>query len=75
MSNLFPSLQAAANLVVKQDGYDRGDIKPERWATTYRCSVDEVDEALDIAENGSRKLPEEIAATAPPVEQSEEVDE
>jgi hypothetical protein len=65
MSHLFASLEAAARLVVKQDGYRPGSINRERWATTYRVSPETIDEALKIAENGSRKLPEEISASAP----------
>jgi hypothetical protein len=34
MSHLFASLEAAARLVVKQDGYRPGSINRERWATT-----------------------------------------
>ena len=75
MSHLFASLQAAAALVVKQDGYTSGSISLTRWATTYRCSPEDVEEALKIAENGSRKLPEETAASLPPAPQSEEVEE
>ena len=66
MTHLFDSLQAAARLAVIQPGYARSEIKPERWATTYRSSCEQVNEALDIAENGSRRLPEEVAAAAPP---------
>ena len=72
MSHLFTSLEAAARLVVKQDGYRPGIINRERWATTYRVTADQVDEALKIAENGSRKLPEEISASAPTVEEEPE---
>ena len=75
MSPLFASLQAAASLVVRQDGYKSGDINLARWATTYRCALEDVEEALKIAENGSRKLPEETAASLPPAPQSEEVEE
>jgi hypothetical protein len=57
---------------VKQDGYRPGIINRERWARTYRATVDQVDEALKIAENGSRKLPEEISASAPTVEEEPE---
>jgi hypothetical protein len=72
MTSLFASLQAAAACAVKQDGYNRKEIVLDRWATTYRCSPEQVDEALKIAENGTRKLPEELAATCPPVAQEEE---
>lgn len=75
MNHLFASLQAAASCAVKQDGYSRKDIVLARWALTYRCSADDVDEALKIAENGSRKLPEEVAAFAPPATPHEEVEE
>lgn len=73
--HLFDSLQSAANIVVKQVGYRVDEIQVERWAITYRCSADDVRQALKIAENGSRKLPEEIAATTPPPIQPEEIDE
>lgn len=61
MSHLFDSLQSAAALVVIQPGFAIGEINLARWAQTYRCSPDEVREALNIAQNGSRKLPEEVA--------------
>jgi hypothetical protein len=69
------TLQCAALLVVRQDGYRLTDLNLERWAQTYRCSPDEVLEALKIAENGSRKLPEEIAVASSKAIPSEEVEE
>jgi len=75
MNSLFASLQAAARLAVRQHGYKRSDINLERWGQTYRASPDEVSEALKIAENGSRKLPEEqaVSSTKPvPVAEVEE---
>lgn len=72
---LFNSLQAAASLVVRQDGYRRTDINLGRWAITYRTSPEDVEQALKIAENGGRKLPEEVAATAPKTVQQEEPEE
>lgn len=76
MTPLFASLQSAAALVVLQAGYKRNEINLERWAATYRSSPEDVEQALKIAENGTRKLPEEEAAAAPPsTPQSEEVEE
>lgn len=76
MNHLFASLQSAALLAVKQDGYKLIDINLERWAITYRVTRDEVEEALKIAENGGRKLPEEAAVLSPPkAAPIEEVDE
>jgi hypothetical protein len=67
MNHLFASLQAAAKCAVEQDGFDIKQMRFERWAVTYRCSEADVETALKIAMNGSRKLPEEISASAPPV--------
>ena len=73
--SLFDSLQAAALCAVRQEGFDLSEIVLERWATTYRCSVDQVEQALKIAQNGSRKLPEEVSASAPPSIKQEETEE
>jgi hypothetical protein len=75
MNALFPSLQSAAELVVRQEGYSRSELVLAHWATTYRTSVDDVVDALNIAENGSRRLPEEIASPAKPIPQNEEGEE
>lgn len=66
MNHLAISLSAAARLVVRQDGYKPGSINIAAWSRTYRCSESEVEEALKLAENGRRKLPDELAVTAPP---------
>jgi hypothetical protein len=71
MNHLFASLQSAARLAVIQDGYSLDAINLDRWATTYRVSSDDVLQALRIAENGARKLPEETAASLPPAPQFE----
>jgi hypothetical protein len=71
--SLSASLKAAAALAIAHDNLPR-TINLARWAETYRCSEDDVREALKIAENGSRKLPEEISA-AVPVVTSEEIEE
>jgi len=73
--SLFDSLQAAANCAVKQFGFDIKQMNFERWAITYRCSPEQVETALKIAQNGSRKLPEEISASAPPVPSNAEDEE
>jgi hypothetical protein len=72
--HLFDSLQSAASLVVIQRGYKRQFVNLERWATTYRCTPEAVEEALKIAENGTRKLPEEVAVASsiPTTEEAEE---
>jgi hypothetical protein len=67
VNHLFNSLQSAARLAVLQDGFRLDDINLDRWATTYRVSSDDVLQALRIAENGTRKLPEETAASLPPL--------
>lgn len=72
MNHLSISLHAAARLAVSQDGYRSGSIDPTKWALTYRCSADEVTEALKLAENGKRRLPEEIAASTKPTTREEE---
>jgi hypothetical protein len=64
-AHLLDSLQAAARLAIAHDNTP-GSINLTRWATTYRCSTGDVEEALKIAANGSRKLPEEIAVSSPP---------
>lgn len=77
-SHLFDSLQSAAKLAVRQEGYRFCEINLERWALTYRSSPGEVEQAFKIAENGGRKLPEEQAAATtepPPSEPVEEIDE
>lgn len=61
MTHLTNSLQSAANLVVKAGCPSMVDVS--LWATTYRCAESDVRDALKIAENGSRKLPEEQAAS------------
>lgn len=71
MNHLFNSLQAAAKCAVIQDGFDLESIVLDRWAITYRCSPEEVREALKIAQNGARKLPEEISASSPPLPHEE----
>ena len=58
---LFDSLTSAAKLAIAHDNIP-GEIVHSEWAKTYRCSVEDVREALTIAQNGSRKLPEEAAA-------------
>ena len=75
MNTLFPSLQSAAELVVRQEGYTRSDLVIAKWAETFRCSTDDIETALNIAENGSRRLPEETAVTAKPIPQNEEGEE
>lgn len=65
--HLLDSLQAAARLAIEHDNIP-GAINKAAWASTFRCSVDDVAEALKIAANGSRKLPEEVAATVPHTE-------
>ena len=75
MSHLFDSLKSAADMVVKQDGYRRCEINLSRWAETYRTSPDDVEQALQIAENGERKLPEEEAASSLPPPPPEEIQE
>jgi hypothetical protein len=72
---LFDSLQSAANALVRDPEYPRMVIRPEHWAITYRCSVDDVKQALNLAENGSRKLPEELAANSRPAIEQEEIEE
>ena len=72
MTHLLQSLESAARLVVIQDGFDLNHLNLTRWATTYRCSVDDVLEAIHLAQNGKRKLPEETAASSPPAIQTEE---
>jgi hypothetical protein len=75
MTSLFPSLQAACLLVVRQDGFRLSDINLERWAVTYRSSPEQVEQELKIAMNGKRKLPEEVAAASIAPAPLEEVDE
>jgi hypothetical protein len=70
-AHLLDSLQAAARLAIAHDN-TAGSINLERWSVTYRCSVNEVEQALRIAENGTRKLPEEVAVSAPPAIQTRE---
>ena len=65
MNHLAISLSSAARLVVRQDGYKPGSINLAAWSRTYRCAESEVEEALKLAENGRRKLPEEIASGCP----------
>jgi hypothetical protein len=65
MTPLFDSLESAAKALVRDPEYNRREMHLHHWATTYRCSIDDVNQALDIAENGRRKLPEEVAAAAP----------
>ena len=72
---VFETLPAAARCAVAQPDYKRSDIVLARWAVTYRCAPEDVSQALDIAENGSRRLPEEIAVHAPPATTQEEVEE
>jgi hypothetical protein len=64
--SLTGSLHSAARLAIAHENRP-GAINMQRWAATYRCTVDDVIEAFKIAENGSRKLPEEIAATVPTI--------
>ena len=66
MSHLFDSLKAAAEAAIAHDNIP-GNIVHAEWAKTYRCSAHDVEQALKIAENGSRKLPEEIASSCPPI--------
>jgi hypothetical protein len=75
MTPLISSLQSAAMLVVRQPGYVSGSINLERWAETYRCSPSDVEDALKLAENGGRKLPEETAVSSSKAIPSTEVDE
>jgi hypothetical protein len=75
VNRLSASLQSAALLAVKQPGFKLTDINLAHWATTYRSTIDEVEEAIKIALNGGRKLPEEVAATASKPIPTEEVDE
>ena len=74
MNALSPSLLSAAKLAIAHDNIP-GPINHARWAETYRCSVDDVSEALKLAENGSRKLPEEVAAMAPAAIERQEDEE
>ena len=72
MTPLFDSLNSAARMIVRDQDYRPGCINLERWSVTYRTDVETVREALKLAENGGRKLPEEIAVTSPqpkPVEE------
>jgi hypothetical protein len=75
MSALFDSLQSAARLMVSQDGFDIKTISFDHLARTYGTTPDKAREIIVIAQNGTRKLPEEIAATAPPSTPHEEIDE
>jgi len=60
---LFSSLQSAARAAIAHDNIP-GAINAERWAITYRCSPDDVREALRVALNGKNKLPEETAVNS-----------
>jgi hypothetical protein len=73
-STLFNSLQSAASCAVKQVGFKMQEIVLSRWAITYRCSTEDVEQAFKFALNGSRKLPEEVAAslTIIPIEEVDE---
>jgi len=75
VNHLFASLNSAARLAVLQHGYRRSDINLDRWAVTYRTSADDVEQALKLAENGKRKLPEEIAVSTKAPPQVTEVEE
>jgi hypothetical protein len=55
MTPLFDSLESAAKALVRDPEYNRREMHLHHWATTYRCSIDDVNQALDIAENGRRK--------------------
>lgn len=74
MSHLLVSLHNAAKLALEH-GNKPSCINYERWAVTYRCTADDVREAFKLAENGSRKLPEEVAVTLPKTIQPQEIDE
>jgi hypothetical protein len=66
-AHLHASLHAAARLAIAHENSPGGIIHAE-WAKTYSCSVDDVREALNIAANGTRKLPEEIASAVPVID-------
>ena len=72
---VFETLPAACLCAVQQHGFDLTAINLARWAETYRCTPEQVAEAFKIALNGSRKLPEEVAANSPPVPESKEDEE
>ena len=68
MNHLFPSLEAAARVMVIQPDFNIDEISFQHLATTYRTTPDKAREVIQIAQNGSRKLPEEIAAVVPVVD-------
>lgn len=63
-AHLLDSLHSAARLAIAH-GNDLSNIRTDHWCVTYRCSPDQIAEAFRLAENGKRKLPEEVAASSP----------
>jgi hypothetical protein len=73
--SLFDSLHSAALLMVRQEGFDIDQISFTHLANTYRTTPERAREIVQIAMNGSRKLPEEVAAAGTAIPKSEEIEE
>lgn len=71
-AHLLDSLHSAARLAVKGDCVPTTAESRAHWCITFKCSVDQLDEAIRLAKNGTNKLPEELAASAPPAPSREE---